>query len=210
MHHQAQSCDHALGLLALWQAGLEQRLTGVLHEQVDGTLGDGLGGVQLHRGDAHELLHGEAATKQAQQHAHSADVGLGVPPLASRATRPQHARRLQRPQHGGRDPGALGQFGERQALLGELGHRRRFFGLLGPALDGARVAPLLEVADEPEPLEMAFAVPGNAPFVARSWQQALGLIGPQELNGDARQVSHFLHPVRLHAVLLSSLNCYTG
>ena len=221
MHHQTQGGDHALGLLALRKAGLEQRSAGKFHEQLDGTVGHRVRRLQLHRRHAHELLHRQTAAEKSQQHAHSLDVGLRVPAPPTRPARPEHARRFERPQHGRRHPAALGQLGKSQTLLGELGDGDRLVGPFRSTLDGLfdgpqRVAAILQVPDQTQPLEMTGAVPGGAALVTGLRQQALGLVGAQQLDGDARLPGQLLHPVLLHAALLvisnahSSLNSYTA
>jgi len=80
--------------------------------------------------------------------------------------------RFERSQHGGRNPRALRQLGEGEAFLGDVGYRRRFFRLLSAALDSAldhpqRIAPLLEIADEVQALEMPRPIPGDASFMTR-------------------------------------------
>src|SRR5204862_104594 len=102
-----------------------------------------------------------------------------------------------------RYPAAVSHLDECEALLRTLVHVDVEDGRTGPlsqsVLDHAQgVAPLLQVTDRAQAVEVAAVVPGRSPLVAGRRDQPLRLVRPQELDRDPGLLGQLLDPVLDH------------
>ncbi len=98
---------------------------------------------------------------------------------------------------------ALGQLGESQGLRRRGVRHGSHEALVGglelageEALDHGQVEPaLLQLPDPPEPIQVGVAIPGDAPFAARRFEQALALVEADGVHRHAGRPGQLFDPV---------------